>query len=279
MMNKKTSRIYTLFLRFLYSFAFTKSDRRAMGCLLILIALTVFLRAYGLVRPAKEWRVKQEETLGLLPKKTQTKSFSETQSDTRQEKWSSSRHVFSPRQNSSELGVARLAESKRSRTPYTPPAYMVKKPFVLDLNTADTLDLQELHGIGPAYARRIVNYREKLGGFVQVEQLREVWGIDSGLLEKIRVSVYVKEPVLRKLALNEADLRTLKQHPYLDYYQAKEIYLHRQKYGAFSNLEDLRKVNLMDSGTFKRLLPYVRLDSPKRDSANPHTQTDASESK
>lgn len=255
MMNKKTSRVYTLLLRFLHAFAFTKSDRRAIGCLLVLIAFTVFLRAYGLVRPAKEWRVKPEKAavICLLPPKTLTRSFPETQSEIKQE--------------------------NRSRTPYTPPTYMIKKPFVLDLNTADTLDLQELRGIGPAYARRIVNYREKLGGFVQVEQLREVWGIDSGLLEKIRTSVYVKEPVLRKLTLNEADLRTLKQHPYLDYYQAKEIYLHRQKYGAFSDLEDLRKVNLMDSGTFERLLPYICLNNPKRDSANLRTQTDAPESK
>ena len=242
MMNKKTSRLYTLFLRFLYDFAFTKSDRRAIGVLLVLIALTVFLRAYGLVRPAKEWWVKPEmQAIQTNP-------------------------------------PARNGEQS-TRQAYTPPAYMVKKPFLIDLNTADTLDLQELRGIGPSYARKIVRYRERLGGFVQVEQLREVWGIDSLLLEKIKPSVYVKNTSLRKIPLNEVDLRTLKQHPYLDYYQAKEIYLHRQKYGAFSSLEDLLKVNLMDSGTFQRLLPYVYLEPSMPDSTNPRTQTSESKSK
>ena len=155
---------------------------------------------------------------------------------------------------------------------------MVKKKALFDLNTADTFDLQEIRGIGTVYARRIVNYRNKLGGFVDVGQLREVWGIDSLLLEKISPSVYVRQGIFRKIPLNSADIRLLKQHPYLDYYQAKEIYLHRQKYGAFTSLLQVREVNLMDSGTFERILPYLSLETDE-EPVNSHISTNGPASK
>lgn len=251
MLNKKTSRSYTRLLRFFHAFAFTKSDRRAIGCLSALIALTVFLRAYGLVKPAMEWAV-------TAPMQAEPKPWQKTQPP-----------------KAENLGDTSPGNPRRT---YTPPAYMVKKKALFDLNTADTFDLQEIRGIGTVYARRIVNYRNKLGGFVDVGQLREVWGIDSLLLEKISPSVYVRQGIFRKIPLNSADIRLLKQHPYLDYYQAKEIYLHRQKYGAFTSLLQVREVNLMDSGTFERILPYLSLETDE-EPVNSHISTNVPASK
>ena len=185
-------------------FAFTRGDRRAMSLLLILLAGMVALRASAVVKPAKMWLASPDETeiLAQLPQ-------------TEERVHAASRDT-----------VSRSAR-------YTPPAYMQKRKFSVDLNVADTFDLQEIRGIGSVYAKRIVAHREKLGGFVHVEQLREVWGIDSLTYSRMLPSVYIASPVLRKINLNQADIKTLRNHPYLDYYQAKEIYLHRMKKGDF----------------------------------------------
>lgn len=230
--------LHTKMMKIMYRFAFTKSDRRAMLLLSSLIALSIGLRSYGLVRPMREWSISSEQTemLRALAQGNKTK--------TTLTKHNSSAKISSK-------------DSLRLQNRYVPPSYMVKEKFKVDLNLADTFDLQELRGIGSAFAKRIVRYRENLGGFISIDQLHEVWGIDSSLLENIRPQLYIKNPNIKKINLNEANIKTLSRHPYLDYYQAKEIYLHRQKYGAFKNVRELMQVNLMDSGTFIRVSPYL----------------------
>ncbi|MCM1168984.1 MAG: helix-hairpin-helix domain-containing protein [Bacteroides sp.] len=235
--------LHTQMARGLYRFAFTRSDRRAIGILACIIALTVCLRAYGLIRPASEWL----SVPGSLPETATESNATTTMTNTQD-----SRNMESQ---------ARLNDSSRPKKRYIPPQYMIRKKFTVDLNKADTFDLQEIHGIGPAFAKRIVKYRESLGGFVCIEQLHEVWGIDSGLFDNIRAHIYIKNVRPVQININEADIRTLKKHPYLDYFQAKEIYLYRQQYGAFTLVEDVRQVNLMDSGTFARIAPYLCVEN------------------
>lgn len=201
-----------------------------MILLLILLAGMVALRAGAVMKPAKMWLASAEET-EILAQLPQAEKPAHASGDT----------------------VLRSAR-------YTPPAYMQKRKFSVDLNVADTFDLQEIRGIGSVYARRIVAHREKLGGFVQLEQLREVWGIDSLTYARMLPSVYIASPVLRKINLNQADIKTLRNHPYLDYYQAKEIYLHRMRHGDFQSVDEVRDVNLMDAETFARVKPYLYVE-------------------
>ncbi|MDE5735673.1 MAG: helix-hairpin-helix domain-containing protein, partial [Bacteroidales bacterium] len=155
---------------------------------------------------------------------------------------------------------ARPSPRAASRSPYGSPYR--KKTFTVDLNRGDTLDFQELRGIGPAYARRIVAYRERLGGFVDKAQLLEVWGVDSALYARIAPSLELGSGPVRPLYINRLSVQELKQHPYLDYYQAKEIVRYRERYGAFQTPADLRKVNLLDAETCARLAPYVSTALP-----------------
>ncbi|MDE6106881.1 MAG: helix-hairpin-helix domain-containing protein, partial [Bacteroidales bacterium] len=155
---------------------------------------------------------------------------------------------------------ARPSPRAASRSPYGSPYR--KKTFTVDLNRGDTLDFQELRGIGPAYARRIVAYRERLGGFVDKAQLLEVWGVDSALYARIAPSLELGSGPVRPLYINRMSVQELKQHPYLDYYQAKEIVRYRERYGAFQTPADLRKVNLLDAETCARLAPYISTSLP-----------------
>lgn len=165
-----------------------------------------------------------------------------------------------------------------SPSPYGSPYR--KKTFTVDLNLGDTLDFQQLRGIGPAYARRIVAYRERLGGFVDKRQLMEVWGVDSALYDRIAPSLELTSAPgqavrpARPLYINRMDVQELKQHPYLDYYQAKEIVRYRERYGMFKTASDLRKVNLMDAETYRRIAPYVSTAPPASTATTPAASSD-----
>ena len=127
----------------------------------------------------------------------------------------------------------------------------------IELNTADTSDLKELRGIGSGYAKRIVKYRQQLGGFYKPEQLLEVHGFTQELYEKVASNVIIDGDELRKINLNTATIDQLKRHPYLDYYQAKAIVNYREKYGKFTTVNDLLKTNLIYQETFDKIKPYL----------------------
>ena len=129
--------------------------------------------------------------------------------------------------------------------------------LVVELNTADTTTLQLLHGIGPAYARRIVRYRERLGGFTDITQLLEVYGFTPNLLNHIAPFLTLDTTAIRRFDINSIGLKQLKQHPYIEYYQARDIVNLRNKGVHFNNADDLRAVPSMADSTLERLLPYI----------------------
>ena len=123
-----------------------------------------------------------------------------------------------------------------------------------ELNTADSLALIELNGIGPAFAKRILKYRSILGGYASVEQLREVYGFTDELFEKVKNSVKVDASLLKKTDLNKDDFKTINKHPYLSYEITKAIFnARRQTPVTPENLKDI----LNDEVLYNKLLPYV----------------------
>ena len=135
-----------------------------------------------------------------------------------------------------------------------------RQPLTIELNSADTLTLQLLHGIGPAYARRIVAYRERLGGFRSKAQLLEVYGFTPELLENIAPHLTIDTLALKKIAINSTPLKQLIKHPYIEYYQARDIVRLRNNGQTFSSADDLRAVPSMTDSTLARLMPYLSFD-------------------
>lgn len=131
----------------------------------------------------------------------------------------------------------------------------------VNLNSADTLDWQQLYGIGPAFARRIVRYRSLLGGFVSKEQLLEVYGMDSARYLAIAPYIDIDSAGTEQLDINSATIDQLKRHPYLDYYQAKAIVRLREKEGAYQSVSDLRRLPVIDPETYHKILPYIKCNS------------------
>lgn len=137
-----------------------------------------------------------------------------------------------------------------------------KQALRVELNGADTTALQLLHGIGPAYARRIVRYRERLGGFVADSQLLEVYGFTPALLDHLRPQLELDTAARRRIAINSVGLKELARHPYVEYYQARDIVNLRAKGVIFSAEEDLRAVPSMADSTLRRLRPYLDFSLP-----------------
>ena len=121
------------------------------------------------------------------------------------------------------------------------------------LNTADTTALKTVPGIGPYYARKIIEYGQRLGGYVSVDQLDEIEGFP--LEAKDYLTIEGATP--RKLNVNTLSLNELRRHPYLNFYQAKAITDYRRLHGPLHSLSDLRLSKDFPPEAIKRLEPYV----------------------
>lgn len=156
-------------------------------------------------------------------------------------------------------------KKKTSTLPlYTHEAPPVRKQALrVELNTADTTTLQLLPGIGPTYAKRIFRYRERLGGFVADSQLLEVYGFTPQLLDVIRPHLELDTAARREIAINSASMKELARHPYIEYYQARDIMNLRAQGVTFSCEEDLRAIPSMADSTLQRILPYLDFAPPK----------------
>ncbi|HMM16146.1 MAG TPA: helix-hairpin-helix domain-containing protein, partial [Petrimonas sp.] len=124
------------------------------------------------------------------------------------------------------------------------------------LNAADTAEWKKIPGIGSTFASRIVKYRNLLGGFVSVEQLREVYGIDNELFS--RISPYIQaDENFRKLWINELEFKELLRHPYLNYKQVRAIMNLRKKKGNIASIHELVMLDEFTSEDIFRIEPYL----------------------
>lgn len=135
-----------------------------------------------------------------------------------------------------------------------------KKIILLDLNSADTFDLQQLRGIGPSFARRIVNYRERIRGFSRKDQLLEVFGMDSVRFEWIRDHVKINLDSVRPFEINNVTFKELLKHPYFPFALTKQIMIYRQKKKVFHNLDELRSIEGVNDSIFRRISIYLRIN-------------------
>jgi competence protein ComEA len=129
--------------------------------------------------------------------------------------------------------------------------------FTVEINSADTVDLMSLWGIGPVFARRITKYRDILGGFITKDQLLEVYGFKQETLKEISRFVYIDTTLINKINLNSTTFQELLRHPYLNKYQVTAILNYRDLKGGFVDLEELTENRLLPADTYLRVKPYL----------------------
>lgn len=129
--------------------------------------------------------------------------------------------------------------------------------MLVELNSADTTELMKIRGIGRFLAKGIVRLRDQLGGFVSVEQVREVYGMKDENFDKIKSSLKVNTTNIRKTNVNIASVEKLNAHPYLNFYQSKAIYELRRKKGKLKNCDELLSLSELNAETIEKIKPYL----------------------
>ncbi len=129
--------------------------------------------------------------------------------------------------------------------------------ILIDLNNASEEDLQNLPEIGVAYSKRIITYREKLGGFVSIEQLHEVYGITDELYNKIVKNIEVGNGKIKTININTADFKTLISHPYIDKEMTLAILNYREFAVEIKSIDELVKQKALTKEQFSKISKYI----------------------
>jgi len=118
-----------------------------------------------------------------------------------------------------------------------------EKIVVIDINKASQEDLIKIFGIGEAISLRILRFKESLGGFVSMEQMKDVWGLSPEVIENLNLHFKVMAlPNVKKIDINNASIKELSQFPYFNYQLARQIVTFRSMNGDIKNSEDLTKI-------------------------------------
>lgn len=234
-------------------FYFSKGERRALTLLLtlIVIAFILLLLKDTYIQPRSETNpvqiitdsMKKDSEIVTAQPKTMPVEKSEKQAS-QPAKQAAKKHSIKPR----------LTKSA--------PTFTQKFPqgTIVELNTADTTVLKKVPGIGSAFANRIVKFRNLLGGYYTVEQLREVYGIDAEKYAQLSAWFIADTARIQKTAINHLSFESLARHPYISYKQARVIVRMRERKGVISGWETLSLLEEFTEEDIAKLNPYVSFD-------------------
>ena len=212
-------------------FTFTKGERVAIIVLAAVIFLIIAANFFVAKRPSNvNFYLHNLDSIWALHDKSKDESLKTKECLSHQVTKSPSHQVKTKSLNvsKSELNSQKL----KANSP----------KLIVNLNSTDTTELKSLPGIGSFFARNIVEYREKLGGYVEINQLLEVYSFDSSRLETITPYINIDSISLRKINVNADDFKIILRHPYIEYEDVKKIVNHREKRGFIKNWEEYLKV-------------------------------------
>jgi DNA uptake protein ComE-like DNA-binding protein len=208
-----------------------------------LLSIIVILLGFSIFRPAikltKDERMAFHNLDSLLAIQEQIK---QEQQQTQEEPVTGTvseqkKSTSTPKQKS------RSKPSKPTEKPSEKPIAVERKKIpVLDINAADSTEFVELPQIGETMASRIHRYRNRLGGFVSMDQLFEIKGMDTARFSAIKPYILLGNNEIRKINVNQDEFKTLLRHPYLEYEQVKAIVNHRERKGLIKNWEQLKGI-------------------------------------
>jgi DNA uptake protein ComE-like DNA-binding protein len=153
-----------------------------------------------------------------------------------------------------------ITTSRNASRPSYPRSEKYEEGTMVDMNTADTTILKKVPGIGSAYAKRIVKFRDLLGGFYSVNQLAEIYGMDEERFNALKTWFMADSLQIKKINVNELTMDELNKHPYIDYKQAKVIIQLRKQKGKLTSWENFQLLDEFSDIDEIRLLPYLSFE-------------------
>lgn len=166
------------------------------------------------------------------------------------------KHTYAASADRQEYGQER-SPMIRERATYAP-----KPVRSVEVNSADTTALIELPGIGPAFARGIVKFRDMLGGFVSLDQLAEVYVLKDkpDAVEQLKQLLILDPALVRRIPINTCTVEELAAHPYARWKVSKPLIAYRAQHGAFKQVEDIRGCAAITEEVFLKLAPYLSVE-------------------
>lgn len=186
--------------------------------------------------------------------------------------WRRKGKVFYKKEDLKTLYTLKAAEFERlapyiliqttNQDKYTDNFYVKQPPLPehLDLNTIDSNTLVRLPGIGPYISHKIIEKRKALGGFVKIEQLKEVFHFSDTVYHVLKNKFIISTKMVRKFKLNSASISELETHPYISEKMAKNIIMYREGLKGFTNIEQLKQVPLMNEEIYRKIAPYFVIE-------------------
>lgn len=239
-------------------FFYSRGQRRAIILLLFALVLLICVLASGVIdNDRKEISVKTLAIADSLYEKV----------DNDRREWENSRKTYGKYKDKERRVIVKEAKrpsdslcNRRNewKTDFLkyPKQEKYSAGIIIDVNTADTSILKKIPGIGSVISRNIVNYRNRLGGFYDAQQLLEVKYVDSTLLKWFEV----KSGVFRKISVNKASIDELRSHPYMDFYKAKAIVDFRRKRGPIKGMSQISMFSEFTEEDIDRLIHYFSFE-------------------
>ncbi len=153
------------------------------------------------------------------------------------------------------ISYCKCEQTKKPQIPY---AAKAKEQKLININTADSIELKFLYGIGPVLASRIIKYRSNIGGFYNLNQLTEVYGVEQEILEK-NASKLTVGGSLTKININEAKYNDFYKHYYFDRKISNIIIKYRSQHGRFDSIEQLKNIKILSDSLFHKFKPYLKI--------------------
>jgi len=159
-------------------------------------------------------------------------------------------HISIPEKKTKQSNIFQKKEKK--------PENQNKKIFRVNINTCDTTELKQIPGIGGFRAKKIIERREKLGGFYAVEQLYTIYSLDSLMVEAIREYIIIDTNQIKKININTATFKEINNYPLISYEQTKNIVEYRKIVGEIKDVEELRTNHIVNPDDFEILQFYIK---------------------
>lgn len=231
---------------------YLKYERNAIIFLLILIVLLIFFKAktlHLLIQNSDKTELKSENKYAQLIEEIESAD---------KEYYA---NKYSKSNNSSyQTKSYNKSYSNNTKSAYNN-SYKAAKSIKVDINKANEEQFKVLYGIGETYAARIVKFREKLGGFYSINQIKEVYGISDSLYQSIQSNLIISNANnVKKINICTATVEDFKAHPYISSKLAYQFVNYRTKVKMYTSIEDAKVLYAMDDDLFQKLSPYLKVN-------------------
>jgi len=231
-------------------FTFNRRERNGVFVLLAIILVLVFYLSFSNLFFTKEKIDFSKFENEILAFEAEQKRLTDSVSESREELAFSGNILY-------EDSGRTESHYRKNKYPEYPKSNFKHESVLIEINSGDTTELKKIRGIGSVFAKRIVKFREALGGFVKKEQLQEVYGFDKEKFDQVISQVTLNASLVKKININTASVDDLNKHPYISKKEAVAIFTKRVKAGDYTDLQELKKIDLIHEDLFAKLVPYL----------------------